>query len=97
MGKALTSRIGEKQKNKQGLTMKIVKYINNKNIEIRFVETGEKRKTTYLKFRRGTVTANLLDYPVGNECTFRQAKWVTLGFLILAGATIGAIIYASLS
>lgn len=88
------NREGQTRRNIQGLTMLIVRYVNNKDITIRFVETGELRKTTYHNFNKGTVWANLLEHPVGNECTFQQAKVITVGLVILA---IGAIAAAILS
>lgn len=80
------NRKGEIKKNKQGLTMQIIEYVNNKNITIKFLESGEKRKTSYLRFRRGTVSANFHDYPPHTDCTFGQAKFfiITTGVLILA-------------
>lgn len=89
-------RIGEIRKNKQGLTMQIVKYVNNKEVTIEFLETGERRNTTYLKFARGIPVADLLKYPSRTECSFNQAKWITIGGLVLFLGAISAVIYALL-
>lgn len=91
------NRIGELRKNKQGLTMKIIRYINNKDVLIEFVETGERRKTTYYNFVKGTPTANLLKYPSRTECSFMQAVWISAGGLILLIGIIAAIAYSIIS
>lgn len=87
------SRIGETRRNKQGLTMQIVKYVNNKNIEIEFMETGERRKTTYYNFSKGVPSADLLEYPSRTECSLKHAVWITIGILTLILVLIGGIIY----
>lgn len=87
------TRIGETRKNKQGLTMQIIKYINNKNITIEFVETGEQRKTTYYNFTKGKPSANLLKYPSRTECSFKHAVAITIGISSLILAAIGGLIY----
>lgn len=76
--------------------MRIIKYNGNKDVVIRFLETGEERRVSYLRFKRGKITANLLDHPVGNECTFTQAKWLTAACLALAALTIVGLIYYAL-
>lgn len=87
--KARKDRIGETKRNKQGLVMRIVEYTNNKNVVIEFPQTTERRKTTYLKFRRGEVTADLRYYPIHTDCTFGQAKFFGLG---IVGVIIASII-----
>lgn len=92
--KRKTERIGEEKQNKQHLTMRIIKYYNNKNVVIRFLETGEERKVSYIKFRRGTPMANLWDYPIGGDCSFKQAKRMSIGLAVIAVGLISALIYA---
>lgn len=89
-------RLGETQMNEQGLTMKIVKYHNNKDIEVRFLETGEVRNTTYYKFSKGKVVANLHAYPVLDE---KKAKslWRTLFILIIVGLVFTAALIIAIS
>lgn len=48
-------RTGEVTNNRNGLEMKIIEYKNNKEVRVLFTASGETRKTTYLKFRRGQV------------------------------------------
>ena len=87
------SRIGETRTNHQGLTMQIIQYKNNKDIVIEFVETGEKRNTTYYNFKKGKPTANLLEHPSRTECSLKHAVIITIGILTLILTTIGGLIY----
>lgn len=90
----MNERVGETRYNAQGLRMRIIKYYNNKNIVIRFLETGEERKVSYQRFKEGKIIANLLDHPVGNECTFTQAKWIIAGIVALMAVVLaGLLIY----
>lgn len=92
-------RIGEVRRNKQGLTTKIIGYHNNKNVTIEFVETGEVRKTSYIKFCRGEVMANLKEYPLpldGIGCSLTQFKWIIISLSALFLGGVGAIVYALL-
>jgi hypothetical protein len=52
---AIIDRTGEKAVNQQGLEMTIISYKSNKNITVRFTETGAQRQTSYYKFKRGKV------------------------------------------
>lgn len=92
--KAMKSRIGETRKNHQGLIMRIVEYVNNKNIIIEFIETGERRKTTYLCYKRGMTTANLRNYPPYLGCSRKQASYIFAILVSLFLAGIGALIYS---
>ena len=97
---AKRERIGETHRNKQGLTMRILDYKNNKNVTIEFVETGERRKTSYIHFRRGDVSANLREYPLpldGIGCTLSQFKWIIISGAALLLGSVGAIFYAIFS
>lgn len=76
--------------------MRIEKYYNNKNIVVRILETGEERKTTYLKFARGQVSANLYEHPFADYLTFRQFKWFVTGGAILIGGLIAALFFSLL-
>lgn len=96
MSRKKTERVGETRYNAQGLRMRIIKYNGNKDVVIRFLETGEERHVSYLRFRRGNIVANLLDHPVGSECTFTQAKWVTVALTGLAILAIAGLIYFAL-
>lgn len=87
------SRIGETRKNKQGFTMRIIKYVNSKNIVIEFVETGEQRIVRYIQFVNGTPTPNLAKYPPKGECTFAQAKIISVAIITLILTAIGGVIY----
>lgn len=80
-------RVGERNINRQGLTMEIVKYHNNKRVEIVFLETGEHRTTRYLNFLHGNVAANLIDYPY---LAVKQAKKFarTTKIVLAVGAAI---------
>ena len=87
------ARLGEVRKNKQGLSMRIVRYINNKSVLIEFVETGEQRWVRYSQFRKGTPIADLLKYPSRTECSFKNAVWITIGIFAVVSAAIGGLIY----
>lgn len=88
------TRIGEIRTNKQGLTMKIVKYLNNKNVTIEFVETGERKVVRYTQFAAGVPRADLLAYPPNGDCSIKQASFFSLAILTLAlVGVLGAIIY----
>lgn len=87
------SRIGETRKNKQGLTMQIVKYVNRDNIKIEFVETGERQWVRYSQFAHGTPVADLLKQPSRTECSFDTAMIIFISFLILALAFICGCIF----
>ena len=87
------TRIGEIRKNKQGLTMQIVKYINNKNVTIRFLETGEEKVVRYIHFAQGKPISDLWNHPPGGDAPFRHAVGITIGILTLILALIGTIIY----
>ena len=87
------SRIGEVRKNKQGLTMQITKYINNKTVTIRFMETGEEKVVRYIHFAQGPPKADLLNYPPGGDEPFKHAVVITIGILLLIISAIGGLIY----
>lgn len=89
-------RVGETQWNKQGLLMRIVEYRNNKDMTIEFVATGERRKCSYLRFKRRTPVANLRDYPLHTDCKAKTAIGYIIGIGILTLAAIGGLIYAIL-
>ena len=94
MSRKKTERVGETRYNAQGLRMRIIKYNGNKDVVIRFLETGEERHVSYM---RCNIYANLFDYPVGNECTFTQAKWLTVGIVALIAVMLaGLLIYPAL-
>lgn len=86
-------RLGQTRINKQGLNMQVVKYINRSNIIVRIMESGEEIRTTWFRFKRGQVRADLLNHPVAGECTFGQAKWVMSGLALLAVGSVFAILY----
>lgn len=94
MNSRKSDRVGERVVNRQGLTMEIVKYRNNKNVEIVFLETGERRTVRYLNFRSRNVRANLVEHPYlivtkAKKCarTTKKVLYV-LAALIAAGALI---------
>lgn len=87
------SRIGETRRNKQGLTMMIVKYINNKCVTIRFMETGEEKVVRYIHFAQGTPRADILKYPPNGDAPFKHAVAITIGILTLTLSAIGGLIY----
>ncbi|MBD5381959.1 hypothetical protein [Clavibacter sp.] len=87
------TRLGEVRKNKQGLTMQIVKYINSKCVEVEFLETGERIYVSYIQFAKGLPKADLLKHPSRTECSFNQAKWITIGGVILLLGIFSAFIY----
>ena len=91
---AKKDRTGEISKNKQGLLMRIVKYHNNKNCEIEFVQTHERRSgVSYINFKRGKVAANLKDFPLHKDCSYKKAKFFIVGIgTVLIGA-IAALIW----
>lgn len=88
------SRLGEMRKNKEGLTMRIIGYSNNKNVTIEFVETGEVKTIRYSQFVKGSTHADLLKHPSRTECSFRQAIWITISMVLLLLGIITFIIYA---
>lgn len=87
------TRIGEIRRNKQGLTMKIVKYINNKTVTIRFMETGEEKVVRYIQFTQGSPRADILKYPPNGDAPFKHAVVITIGILTLTLSAIGGLIY----
>ena len=89
-------RVGETQWNKQGLLMRIVEYRNNKDMTIEFVATGERRKCSYLRFKRRLPVANLRDYPAHTDCKPKTAIAFIISMGILALAAIGGLIFAIL-
>lgn len=90
---AKKDRTGEYSRNKKGLLMRIVKYYNNKNCDIVFVDTHERRSgVSYVNFKRGKVAANLRDYPLHKDCSYKQAKFFTVGIgAVLIGAIVALI------
>lgn len=50
-------RIGERNYNKDGLLMEIIKYNNNKDIVVKFLATGEEVRSRYDLFQKGEVKA----------------------------------------
>lgn len=89
-------RTGETQWNKQGMLMKIVEYRNNKDMTIEFVATGERRKCSYLRFKRRHPLANLRKYPAYSDCKPKTAIGYIIGIGILVLAAIGGLIFAIL-
>ena len=96
MASAKIERLGETRVNGQGLTMKIVKYRNNKDMSVRFLETGEVRNTTYYKFTKGNVIANLETFPVISEKK-TKSLWRTLFILIIVGLVFTAALIIAIS
>ena len=96
MASAKIERLGETRVNGQGLTMKIVKYRNNKDMSVRFLETGEVRNTTYYKFTKGNVIANLKTFPVISEKKTKRL-WRTLFILIIVGLVFTAALIIAIS
>lgn len=80
-------RVGERNISRQGLTMEIVKYTNNKNVEIVFLETGERKVVRYTNFLHGTVGANLADYPYKVVSKAKRfVHWLKIALAFIAGA-----------
>lgn len=97
MSRMKIERVGETRYNAQGLRMRIIKYNGNKDVVVRFLETGEERRVSYLRFKKGNIIANLMDHPIGNECTFTQAKWIVAGIVTLIAVMLaGLLIYPAL-
>lgn len=86
-------RIGEIRKNKQGLTMKIVKYVNNKNVTIKFVETGEEKVVRYDKFLQGMPSADLLNYPPYDDVPLKYAVVTMIAATLITLTALGGLIY----
>jgi len=65
----MAERIGEIGTSTHGLKAKIIEYGNADNIVVQF-ENGVKRKTTYLKFKRGYIKCPMIYKPIGDyiEC-----------------------------
>lgn len=57
VNKKKTHRIGEITTNKNGHTIKIIEYNNNKDMKVLVVETGEIKKASYYNFIRGKVNS----------------------------------------
>lgn len=96
MTKPKTDRVGEIKKSKQGLTLIIRKYINNKKIMVEVVETGEQKWIRYDMFRKGTFKADLLTYPSRTECSFKTAVFIVSSIALIALGAIGSLIYLSI-
>lgn len=93
MSSKKSHRVGERNVNHQGLTMEIVKYINNKNVEIVFLETGERKTVRYVNFCNRSVKANIIDYPYHIVRQAKKCAKVTkIIFSILGIAALAAIL-----
>lgn len=94
MSSRKSNRVGERVVNRQGLTMEIVRYRNNKSVDIVFLETGEKRTVRYLNFRSRNVRANLAEHPYlivakAKKCARATKKILyAIAALIAVGALI---------
>ena len=90
-------RKGQRSKNKQGLTMEIVRYNNNKAVEIVFLETGEHKVVRYVNFCSGNVKANLIDYPYlvvkKAKAAYSILKNIAIIFAVLAAITVLTILF----
>ena len=86
-------RVGERNVNHQGLTMEIVKYINNKNVEIVFIETGERKTVRYVNFCNRSVKADIIAHPYHIVKQAKKCARVTKIVLSVLGlAALAAII-----
>ena len=95
MNKRKSYRVGERNINRQGLTMEIVKYINNKNVEIVFLETGERKTVRYVNFCSRNVRADMVKYPyivVAKAKSFARATKRVLAIMAIL-AVIGSLIF----
>lgn len=48
-------RLGARRKNNQGLIMEVIEYYNTDDIVVRFVETGDVKRTRWREFSKGQV------------------------------------------
>ncbi len=89
-------RTGETVQNKQKLTMRIIKYRNNKSIDVEFLETGQIVTTTYFKFIHKQIVADLRKYPIRMEggLTFTQTAKICGAILIPAIISIAVAVIA---
>lgn len=92
----MKSRIGEVKRSRQGLTLKLIKWVNRENVQVEILETGERQWVSYLQFKKGKVAADFVNFPYHDDCTFKQAKIYTLAILGLILASLGALIYSIL-
>ena len=88
------SHVGEQSRTKQGLIVEIVRWVSREKVQVEILETGERQWMTYMQFRKGLIKANFFKYPSRTECSFNQAKFITIGYAALAIGTIAAILYA---
>ena len=73
--------------------MQIVKYVNNKCVTIRFVETGQEKVVRYVRFAQGIPQADLLNFPPNGEAPLKHAVLITIGITTLVLAAVGGLIY----
>lgn len=92
----MKSRIGEIRRSRQGLTLKLIKWLNRENVQVEILETGERQWVSYLQFKKGMVVADFVNFPYHDDCTFKQAKIYTLAILGLILASLCALLYAIL-
>lgn len=90
----MKSRIGEIKRSRQGLTLKLIRWVNREKVQVEILETRERQWATYLQFKKGKVVADFVNFPYHDDCTFRQAKVYTLAILGLILASLGALIYS---
>lgn len=86
--------VGKTKRTKQGVTLRISRYINRENVQVEILETGEKKWITYRDFRKGYVVADFLNYPYAHDVSFGVAKFYIISIAILTAAFVVGIIYA---
>lgn len=88
-----TDRVGTTRKSLQGLTVRVVKYINRENVKVEILETKESFWTDWKTFNKGLVRGDLSKLHSHTDCTFGQAKFFITSISILILAFIGILIY----
>lgn len=88
-----TEREGKVRKSLQGLTTKVVKYINRDKVKVKILETKESVWTDWKTFNKGLVRGDLSKVHTHTDCTFGQAKFFITSISILILAFIGILIY----
>ena len=86
-------RKGSARKSLQGLTTRVVKYINRDNVKVEILETKESVWTDWKTFNKGLVRGDLTKLHNHTDCKFGQAKFFITSISILILAFIGILIY----
>lgn len=85
-------REGASRKSLQGLTTKVVNYINRDKVLVEVLETKEAFWTDWKTFNKGLVRGDLSKMHTHDDCSFNQARFYIVSMALLFLAFIGALI-----